>query len=142
LGDKTSKREDALAKPLKPSKEFSISKGGAQSSGLSFTEKTSSTKVVPRPLAIAKTGGRKASLASTAGDDVGYASARVVNLYPSSSSEEEVSPLEHHRKRARQSPSPKATHRSFEYLFSYFWELVILIRDRCMCCGQDGACLS
>jgi hypothetical protein len=49
-------------------------------------------KVALRLLAIAKTGGQKASSASTAGVDAGYASARAVNLYPSSYLEE-VTPL-------------------------------------------------
>jgi hypothetical protein len=50
-------------------------------------------KVALRLLAIAKTGRQKASSASTAGVDAGYASARAVNLYLLSSYEEEVTPL-------------------------------------------------
>jgi hypothetical protein len=63
---------------------------------------------VPRPLMSAKTGRRKAPSAFAVGDDTGYASACVIDLYWSSTSEEEASPLESHRKRARKSHLPKA----------------------------------
>jgi hypothetical protein len=90
-------------KPVKQSKKFRV-----QSSGLSFTEKTSSVKIVPRPIAGAETGRQKKHPALTAGGSVGHASVCAIDLYPSSASEE-ASPLERHQKNARNSRSVKAS---------------------------------
>jgi hypothetical protein len=53
-GDKTSEREKALIKPLKPSKKFSTLKSGARCSGLSIHKKTSLVKASPQPLVDAR----------------------------------------------------------------------------------------
>jgi hypothetical protein len=82
-GDKTSEQEKALAKPLNPSKKFSVQRGGAQSSRLSISEKTSSVKAPPRPLVSAMAGRLKAPSASAVVDDSGYASVRAIDLYSS-----------------------------------------------------------
>jgi hypothetical protein len=103
LRDQTSEQEKALAKPVKQSKKFRV-----QSSGLSFTEKTSSVKIVPRPIAGAETGRQKKHPALTAGGSVGHALVCAIDLYPSSASEE-ASPLERHQKNARNSRSLKAS---------------------------------
>jgi hypothetical protein len=79
-GDKISEQQKMLAKPLKPSKKFSVQKGGAQSSGLNIGEKTSSTKASQRSLASTKVGGLKAPSASAVGDDLGYALAHAIDL--------------------------------------------------------------
>jgi hypothetical protein len=61
VGGQTSEQERALAKPMKQSKKFK-----EQSSGLSVTEKTSSMKVVIRPITGVKIGGEKVSSTSIA----------------------------------------------------------------------------
>jgi hypothetical protein len=51
-GGQTSEQEMALAKPLKQSKKF------AQSSGLSITEKASSTKIMTGSVAVSRLAGQ------------------------------------------------------------------------------------
>jgi hypothetical protein len=92
-GDWTFERENTLAKPMKQSQKFSIAKGGTQSLGFGVMEKTLSVKVVPFPIAGGKTSGQKTSSASVAGGDADCALARMIDLYSSSASEEEASPL-------------------------------------------------
>jgi hypothetical protein len=103
-----------MAKPLKTGKKFSVQKGGAQSSGLSISKKTSSAKAPPQPLASTKAGGWKTPPASAIGDESCYASTRAIDLFASSMSEEEASPLKHRQKHARKSPSPKSSLKSSE----------------------------
>jgi hypothetical protein len=90
-GDHTSKQEKALAKPSKQSKKFK-----SQSLGLSINEKTSAAKVVIRPIADIKINRGNLSSVSSTGDSVVCASARAIDLYASSTSDEEsVAPQPH-----------------------------------------------
>jgi hypothetical protein len=94
-----------LVKPLKLSKRRGVLGSGAQSSGLSVSEKTSSAKVPDLPPAGIRIGGGKKHAVSAVG-------ARAVNLLVSSVSEEDASPCKPCLKRARRSPSPEASSKS------------------------------
>jgi hypothetical protein len=52
---------------------------------------------------------KKTFTVSTVGDNSGYASMRVINMLDSLAFEGEASPLKHHWKRTRKSPSPKVS---------------------------------
>jgi hypothetical protein len=81
-GDQTSAQERALSKPLKPIKKLGAHHSGAQSSRPSIHVKTLSRKPLARSLIGAKA-------ASTAGGDIGYPLARAIELFSSSTSDEE-----------------------------------------------------
>jgi hypothetical protein len=96
-----------LAKPLKLSKNFFAQGEEGHSSRLSISENASSAKTSLRLSLVMKAGTKKMQAAYAAGDELGYASTRVINMLDSSVSEGEVSPLKCHQKCAHKSPSPK-----------------------------------
>jgi hypothetical protein len=73
-GEKTAKQDKLLAKPLKPSKKFTMQKAGGNSLGLSIKDKALSMNTPFRPPMITEATVKKIFVISVVGDDSDYAS--------------------------------------------------------------------
>jgi hypothetical protein len=107
-GDKTSKQEALLAKPLKPRKKLVVKGAEGHSSGLTIGARTSLAKTSFGPPLVMKANVEKMLTTPVAGADCGYMSMCVVNMLDSSVSYGGASPLKCRQKRVRKSPSPRA----------------------------------